>query len=157
MADNTNWHGQYFTLDEMTNSPTAKRYGIDNTPSKEVRDNLQMLVDNVLDPLRKKWGKPIVVSSGYRSPRLNAVVGGAKNSQHKYGQAADIRTVSDSREDNMELLRCIIKSKLPFDKLISEYVDKKGRPNWIHISFSPLKRGMKITCKNGVYTSGIKI
>lgn len=147
----------YFTMKELTSSATAKRLGIDNTPSVEVKNNLEALVNNVLDPLRKKWGRPIVVTSGYRCPALNKAVKGASGSQHQYGQAADIRTVSDSREDNMKLLRCILESGLPFDKLIAEYVDEKGRPDWIHISFSPLKRGIKLTCKHGKYLSGIKV
>lgn len=74
-----------------------------------------------------------------------------------YGQAADIRTVSDRREDNMKLLRKIIEMELPFDKLIAEYVDSSGRPDWIHISYSPARRGIKLTCKGGKYSLGIKI
>lgn len=146
----------YFTMKELVSSPTAKRKGIDNTPTAQVKENLEALVNKVLDPLRKKWGRPIIVTSGYRCPKLNAAVGGATNSAHMYGQAADIRTQSDSREDNMALLRCILASGLPFDKLIAEYVDDKGRPDWIHISFTPQRRGIKLTCKNGKYISGIK-
>lgn len=151
------WHGKYFTLHELTDSHTAKRLKIDNTPTAKIMDNLQLLVDNVLDPLRLAWGRPIVVSSGYRCPKLNAAVHGATNSQHKYGQAADIRTVSDHPDDNMKLLKCLIEAKLPFDKCIAEYVDDKGRPNWIHVSFGPLKRGIQLTCKNGKYYNGIKL
>lgn len=147
----------YFTLKELTTSTTAKRLGIDNTPDATVKANLEALVKNILDPLRKKWGRPIIVTSGYRCPKLNKAVGGASNSAHMYGQAADIRTVSDSREDNMALLRCILASGLPFDKIISEYVDEKGRPDWIHISYTPQKRGIKLTCKKGKYTNGIKV
>lgn len=143
-------------MKELVSSPTAKRKGIDNTPTAQVKANLEALVNNVLDPLRKKWGRPIIVTSGYRCPKLNATVGGAAKSAHMYGQAADIRTQTDSREDNMALLRCILASGLPFDKLIAENVDDKGRPDWIHISFTPQKRGIKLTCKNGKYISGIK-
>jgi hypothetical protein len=149
------WKGKYFTLYELTRSATAKRMGYDNTPTEQIIKNLQDLVVNVLDPLRLAWGRPIVVGSGYRCPKLNVKVGGAKNSQHLYGQAADIHTVSDHPDDNMELLRLLIDLKLPFDKLISEYVDSQGRPNWIHVSFSPQKRGIKLTCKNGKYYNGI--
>ena len=80
------WHGKYFTLEEMTASPTARRLSIDNTPTPRIVENLQLLVDHVLDPLRQKWGQPIVVTSGYRCPKLNAVVHGATRSQHIYGQ-----------------------------------------------------------------------
>lgn len=152
-----NWTGKYFTLYEMTKSTTAKRMGFDNTPTPTIFNNLQELVKNVLDPLRLAWGQPIIVTSGYRCPKLNKAVGGATNSQHIYGQAADIRTVSDHPDDNKKLLRCLIEAGLPFDKLISEYVDEKGRPNWIHVSYSPLKRGVKLTCKNGKYSKGIKL
>lgn len=151
------WHGKYFTLRELTASPTARRMGIDNTPTPKIVANLQQLVDNVLDPLRMHWGRPIVVTSGYRCPKLNKAVHGAANSQHIYGQAADIRTTSDSREDNMRLLRMLLDVGLPFDKLIAEFVDEKGRPDWIHVSFAPIPRGIHLTCKNGRYTSGIKV
>lgn len=150
------WHGKYFTLEEMTASATARRLKIDNTPTEKVSENLQLLVDNILDPLRLAWGRPIVVTSGYRCPKLNAAVHGATYSQHRTGQAADIRTVSDHPDDNMKLLQCLIESNLPFDKLIAEYVDGKGRPDWIHVSYSGLRRGIQLTCKNGKYISGIK-
>ena len=148
---------KYFTIEELTRSATAKRLGIDNAPTKSVRANLTALGENILDPLREAWGAPIVVTSGYRCAKLNKAVGGATNSQHLYGQAADIRTVSDRREDNMKLLRKLIELDLPFDKLIAEYVDSQGRPDWIHVSFSPARRGVKLTCRGGRYSRGIKI
>lgn len=153
---------KYFTIEELTKSATAKRLGIDNTPNREIQTNLKALVDNVLDPLRQRFGAPIIVTSGYRCDRLNKVVGGATNSQHCKGMAADIRTVSDNRADNMRLLRCLIASDLKFDQLICEYPDSSGRPDWIHVSFN-LKgnRGSKLTAKkvNGIttYTTGIKV
>lgn len=148
---------KYFTIAELTRSATAKRLGIDNTPSAEVCANLAHLGKYILDPLREAWGAPIIVTSGYRCQKLNKAVGGASNSQHLYGQAADIRTVSDRREDNMKLLRKLIEMELPFDKLIAEYVDSQGRPDWIHVSYSPAHRRMKLTCKGGRYYNGIKI
>ena len=157
LKDNSslNWHGKYFTLEEMTASPTARRLGIDNTPSAQIVANLQQLVDNVLDPLRLHWGRPVIVTSGYRCPKLNKAVKGAAQSQHIYGQAADIRTVSDDRDENMKLLRCLLELHLPFDKLIAEYVDGQGRPDWIHVSYSHQRRGITLTCRNGKYTAGI--
>lgn len=153
---NVTWNGKYFTLQEMIASSTAKRLKIDNTPTPKIVENLQLLVNNVLDPIRLYWGFPIVVTSGYRCPKLNAVVHGAPNSQHRLGQAADIRTVSDHPDDNYRLLKAIIDAKVPFDKLIAEYVDSKGRPDWIHISFSEKRRGIKLICRNGKYYPGIK-
>ena len=67
---------KYFTIEELTRSTTARQRGIDNTPSQQVIDNLTALVNNVLDPLRQAWGKPIHVNSGYRCPALNKAVGG---------------------------------------------------------------------------------
>ena len=72
---------KYFTLSEFINSTTAKRLGIDNTPSFEVVDNLNKLAD-YLDIIREKVGKPILISSGFRCPVLNKAVGGVSNSQH---------------------------------------------------------------------------
>ena len=149
------WTGKYFTLYEMTASPTAKRLGIDNTPTEAVKKNLLALVTNVLDPLRLNWGRPVIVTSGYRCPALNKAVGGASSSQHATGEAADIRTVSDDPDENMKLLRCLIESNLPFDQLISEYVDSQNRPNWIHVSFGPRHRRQMLTCRNGRYYKGI--
>lgn len=126
---------KYFTEKELTKSATASRLKIDNTPTSSVRANLKALVDNILDPLREAWGAPIIVSSGYRCPKLNAAVGGAKTSQHMVGQAADIRTVSDKPADNKKLFNLIQKLGLPFDQLIDEY-----GYNWIHVSYSSRNR-----------------
>jgi uncharacterized protein YcbK (DUF882 family) len=121
---------KYFTLQELTASATATRKGIDNTPSPEVTARLTALVANVLDPLREAWGKPIVVTSGYRSPRLNRAVGGAARSQHCKGEAADIRTLSNRRWENRQLYDLIRKLGLPYDQLIDEY-----DYSWIHVSY----------------------
>lgn len=126
---------KYFTIRELTASATAARKGIDNTPDNVARANLTSLVANILDPLREAYGKPIIVTSGYRCPKLNKAVGGAAKSQHMKGQAADIRTVSDTVEDNRELFNLIIKLRLPFDQLIDEY-----GYNWIHVSYAPANR-----------------
>lgn len=122
---------KYFTLNELTASAAAKRKGIDNSPDAKVRANLTALVTNVLDPLREEYGQPIVVTSGYRCAKLNKVLGGVAKSQHVKGEAADIRTLSDTPEDNKKLFNLIIKLKLPFDQLIDEY-----GYNWVHVSYS---------------------
>ena len=112
---------KHFTIRELTKSRTAAKLGIDNTPTPEITRRLNALVDKVLDPLREKFGAPIIVTSGYRSPKVNAATPGAsKTSQHMQGEAADIRTVSDSREDNMKLLRCLLQSGIEFDQVICE-------------------------------------
>ena len=112
---------KYFSYEELTKSITAKNKGIDNTPSIEIKKNLKALVDNILDPLREAYGKPITVTSGYRCPKLNTAVKGAKNSQHIKGQAADINGVKDLRDENKKLFDLVLKLKLPFDQLIDEY------------------------------------
>ena len=134
--------GKYFSIAELTKSSTAIKKKIDNTPTKEVENNLNQLIDNILDPLREAWGQPIIVGSGYRCEALNKAVGGAAHSQHKLGQAADIHTKSDSKEDNKKLFELIKQLKLPFDQLINEY-----NYNWIHVSYSPRNRRQILNIK----------
>ena len=134
--------GKYFTINELTKSATAQRLHIDNNPTQEVKDNLNKLIDNVLDPLRELYGKPIIVNSGYRCTKLNKAIGGAKNSQHLVGQASDIRTVQNTKESNKQLFELIKNSKLPFDQLINEY-----DYNWVHVSYSPRNRRQILTIK----------
>ena len=124
---------KYFTFDELSRSETAKRQGIDNTPSSAAKSNIAALVDNILDPLREAWGKPIYVNSGYRCPALNKAVGGASSSQHLTGQAADITT--GNKVDNAKLFQLAIDLKLPFDQIINEQ-----NFSWLHISYSPRHR-----------------
>lgn len=119
----------YFSLSELTRSATASVLNIDNTPPPSAVANLTALVDNVLDPLRKAWGNPITVNSGYRSPRLNAAVGGAASSQHPKGEAADIS--AGSYDLNRQLFDLAVSLRLPFDQLI----DERGYC-WLHISHS---------------------
>ena len=83
---------KFFTIAELCKSTTADRLGINNRCRQEHVTALTALVDNVLDPLRTWWGKPITVNSGYRCPELNAAVRGSKTSQHMKGEAADIDT-----------------------------------------------------------------
>ena len=122
---------KYFTFDELTASATARRMGIPNIPSWRERENLRLLVDELLDPLREAWGAPIIVTSGFRCKLLNQVVGGAANSQHTTGMAADVRTLSDYPSDNKRLFDLALSLDLPFDQLIDEY-----RYNWVHLSYS---------------------
>ncbi|MDD3038249.1 D-Ala-D-Ala carboxypeptidase family metallohydrolase [Bacteroides sp.] len=118
---------KHFTIKELSHSDTAILKGIDNYPTAEAIINLTALVNNVLDPLRERYGKPIRVSSGYRSAILNRSVNGATSSQHRLGEAADI-TVG-SREENRKLFE-IIKNELTFDQLIDE-----RNFSWVHVSF----------------------
>lgn len=118
--------GIFFTLDELTVSQTATRRGLDNTPPPEAQQNLLLLVHNVLDPLRLALGKPIVVTSGYRSEEINRLVGGSPTSDHRKGRATDIHQPEMSVR---ELMRKVIELRLPYDQMIDEF----GR--WLHVSY----------------------
>lgn len=120
---------RYFTIKELCKSSTAIQKGIDNQPPSEATQNLKILVETLLDPLRQNYGKPIIVNSGYRCDALNKAVGGSKNSQHCLGQAADI--TAGSKFENRKLFILAQKLNLPYDQLI----DEKGY-SWIHISYS---------------------
>lgn len=120
---------KYFTLDELTRSNTAAINNIDNAPTGvDTRQALEALMTHLLDPARELWGAPIVVTSGYRCPRLNRAVGGAVRSQHLVGEAADI--TAGSRSDNKRLFERIVSSGLAFDQLI----DERGY-SWLHLSY----------------------
>lgn len=124
-----------FTLEELVFSITANNHGINNTPNAEAKAALKRLAVEVLQPIRDAWGKPIVVTSGYRCPKLNACVGGVKNSQHVLGQAADIKASNPA--DNGKLFACIKKlvqsKKINVGQLIWEY-GSKTTPKWVHVS-----------------------
>lgn len=122
-------------MKELTKSSTADKLGIDNTPTTEVSAQLSNLVTHVLDPLREMYGKPITVNSGYRCPKLNAAVGGAKSSQHMRGEAADI--TGGSREENKKLFE-LIRDNLPFDQLLNE-----SDYSWVHVSYVSTSKNRK--------------
>ena len=128
---------KWFALKEFVKSNTAARLGIDNNPSEDVKKNIELLVEKILDPLRESFGKPIIVTSGYRCKELNKAVGGAAKSQHMSGEAADIRTVEDSKRANKELFNLIIELGLPFDQLINEH-----DYDWVHVSYGKRNRRM---------------
>lgn len=117
-----------FKLEELTNSSTADRFGIKNEPSKEGINKLKVLCETILQPIRNEYGKPIIITSGYRSPELNKMVHGAKNSQHCKYEAADIKS-----SNNKELFELIVKmikeKKITVGQLINEC-----NYSWIHIS-----------------------
>ena len=121
-----------FTLEEFTRSQTAIRQNIDNTPTEEHSENLKLLCEMVLQPVRDHFG-PIAINSGYRGVVLNKTIGGSFKSQHCQGQAADIecpgtgnRHVADWISDNCT-----------FDQLILEF-HPPGIPDsgWVHVSFN---------------------
>ena len=118
---------KYFSISEMLKSDTAIKQRLWNGAPKEAEENLRALVDEVLDPLREAYGKPIRVSSGYRCPELNRLVGGAVNSQHMRGEAADIQPISGNDNGLDEMARILIDNG-KFDQLIIY-------PTFIHVSW----------------------
>lgn len=120
---------KHFTLMEMTMSTTAKRLGIDNTPSSEAIQSMKLLAERVLEPIREYIGEPVRINSGYRSVELNKKVGGSKTSQHCLGEAADIFCFNK----NSEIFH-FIKNNLEFDQLIWEFGDEH-EPDWVHVSY----------------------
>ena len=121
----------HFSIEEMYASDTAKRLGINNIPSLQQTINLVYLCAYVLEPLRVAMGKPIKISSGFRSQALNKAVGGVYNSQHLKGQAADIDIQGDMAFGKK--IFEYIRDHLPFDQLIWEH--NKGGTYWVHVSF----------------------
>ena len=123
-----------FTLAEITKSNTAKRLGIENAPNKEHLKNMQVLIRDLIQPMRDALG-PIRISSGYRNPQLNRAIGGSTKSQHCKGEALDLQFWKKGEMCNKEIYDWVIKSGIEFDQMINEF-----NYAWIHIS---LKNGGK--------------
>lgn len=121
----------HFRLSEFSRSQTADSHGIDNSVPKELIPSLKNLCEQVLEPLREYVNKPVVISSGYRCPKLNRLVGGVSNSHHQKGEAADIHIPSTKEGHDWFLW---IMENTCFDQLIWE---KKGSSRWIHVSCKP--------------------
>lgn len=116
-----------FTLNELTYSSTAEVNDIDNTPSTFEYNNLKRLCEEVLQPIRDKWGKPIKVNSGYRSPQLNIRLKGASSSAHLKGLAADIDTPNNEKLFHL-IIAMMNNGEISVDQLIDE-----SNYSWIHI------------------------
>ena len=122
-----------FTLSEITKSNTAKRLGINNAPDKEHLKNMQVLIRDLIQPMRDALG-PIRISSGYRNPQLNRAIGGSAKSQHCKGQALDLQFWKDGKMCNKEIYDWVINSGIEFDQMINEFDFA-----WIHISLKDSK------------------
>tara|TARA_R110000787_G_scaffold93444_1_gene195697 strand:+ start:49 stop:492 length:444 start_codon:yes stop_codon:yes gene_type:complete len=116
----------HFTLEEFTFSQTATRKGIDNTPHEGILDNLCILA-NGMEDVRNLLNAPIYVSSGYRCPELNDLLGSKRTSQHTQGLACDF--TSNAYGSPQIIFADIISSDIRYDQLILEF------DRWIHISF----------------------
>jgi hypothetical protein len=149
---------KYFTLAKLTPSGTAKRLGIKNDPTPAHLECLKGLSVNVLDKVREHFGKPIWVSSGYRSKALNEVTpGSSATSQHCSGEAADLDQDGRGTGVTNKMVFDYIKDHLTFDQLIYEY-GTDANPDWVHVSWESTgkqrKQVLRCTRVNGkpVYT-----
>ena len=123
----------FFSLAELIKSSTATKHHIDNTPPADVIRNLQYGVDMVLDPLRRIYGKPILITSGYRCPKLNTLVGGVTNSWQTQGNAADIHVASLTEATKL----FSILQKIPsVDTVLFEH---SSSGQWLHVQWNMTK------------------
>jgi hypothetical protein len=146
-----------FSLAEMVKSETALRHGMENNPGPDELNNLLNLCANVLQPIRNHYQKGVKVNSGYRSPDVNAKVGGSRTSDHCRGMAADIEIPG---VPNAELAKWI-KESLSYTQLILEFYTV-GVPDsgWVHVSYDPIdlkKQVLTAIKKDGktVYLPGL--
>jgi len=122
------------SLAEATKSVTALRNGIANTPTATHLIALKEVAKNIFQPCRNHFGKPLAVTSGYRSEALNDLIGGSKRSQHCKGEALDLDAQVYGGFTNRELF-LFIKDHLTFDQLIGEFPDDMGEFAWVHCSY----------------------
>ena len=126
---------EHLSVKEVTKSATATKLGIDNSPTPQHLANLKLLAEKVFEPIRAHFGKPIGVSSGYRSAALNkATPGSSSTSQHCSGEALDLdQDLTGTGITNKEVFE-YIKNNLEFDQMIWEYGTDK-EPDWVHVSY----------------------
>ncbi len=133
---------KYFNLSELVKSATAERLAIDNTPPRAAQRMLTILVEQLLDPIRRRYGAPIIVTSGYRCPALNTAVGGVANSHHIVGCAADIvgglppPTGGGDLPPNRYLYEIIIQMQREGAIRFTQLIAEEGY-RWLHISYVP--------------------
>jgi hypothetical protein len=134
---------EHLSLAEVTKSDTAKRRGISNMPTEAHIANFKLLAENIFEPIRKHFEKPIFISSGYRSAELNKAIGGAgktvngvyiPSSQHCSGEAIDIDMDGHAGGVTNKMVFDFIKENLNFDQLIWEF-GTDTNPDWVHVSY----------------------
>ncbi len=118
------------SISEVIKSNTAIKNGIDNSPTLEHLNNLEILAEKIFQPIREHFGVPIGISSGYRSKALNKAIGGSKTSQHCSGQALDLDADIYGKVTNKEIFDFIVEN-LDFDQVINEY-----NYSWVHVSYN---------------------
>ncbi len=134
---------------EAIASQTATRHKIKNEPSSDVLERMKLVANKVFQPTRDHFGKPIRVSSFYRSPMVNRLVGGSQSSQHMSGEAIDMQGTNGIT--NAEIFEYIRKN-LDFDQLIWEFGTSR-EPAWVHVSFRGATRGRN---RKQVFAVGVR-
>jgi zinc D-Ala-D-Ala carboxypeptidase len=121
-----------FSLSELIESPTAKKLGIDNTPTAEHLANMKYVCEKILEPARAHFNKPVQVNSSYRCPELNKAIGGSTTSQHVNGQAVDFEIPGVSNK----VLADWVSENVEYDQVILEFFNPAEGPNsgWVHAS-----------------------
>jgi zinc D-Ala-D-Ala carboxypeptidase len=146
---------EHLSLAEVTRSETAKRKGVSNMPIDAHIENFKLLANRVFEPIRNHFGKPIHISSGYRSAALNKAIGGAASSQHCTGEAIDIDMDGHAGGVTNKMVFDYIKDNLEFDQLIWEFGTDTA-PDWVHVSYESTGKQRKQILKavrNGGATS----
>lgn len=134
-----------FPLDDMLESPLARRYNVKEqfTPPQEIINNLKELCEKVLQPIRDKVKAPIIITSGYRCPRVNKLAKGSETSQHMKGEGVDIYCTKISNKNLYNIIVKMMKeNNLPVDQLIWEY-GTKDNPAWVHVSYTSSRQPRK--------------
>jgi hypothetical protein len=124
----------HLNLAEVTRSDSAKRHGIDNTPTAEHLENFKLLAEKVFEPIRLHFKTPIFISSGYRSKALNDFIKGSASSQHCKGQAIDIDMDGSKGGVTNKMVFDFIVSRLEWDQIIWEF-GTDSNPDWVHVSY----------------------
>ena len=124
----------HFSLPEITKSQTALRLGLDNTPDNDALTSLAILCEQVLEPIRKHYSRPVIINSGYRAPAVNKAIGSKSTSQHCKGEAVDFEIPG---VDNQEIYLYIGSGgNIDFDQCILEhYYADDFSSGWVHISY----------------------
>ena len=147
---------EHFTLEELTYSNIAKSKGVKNEPNESQIENLKLLAQYILEPIREKIGCPLFISSGYRSEKINALVGGSKTSQHLLGSAADIQ-IFDKKLNNKDLFDIIVSmvknNEIQVGQVIWEFGETE--PNWVHVSLPTSRHRNEIMRASQVYDKHI--
>ena len=140
---------EHFSLEELIVSDAGARMGLDNTPPQEEAFNMLNILVPGLEIIRGILGMPMHINSGYRSPQINVLIGGAKTSQHMRGEAADFICPQFGTPYDICLALAHHKADVKYDQLIYEHT-------WVHVSFTAgAPRGEELTMQGGIYSPGI--